>query len=88
LALGAIAVSGLAMTELAGNFLSMPAAESVYAGLGRRNGGRIAEALNEADIPFDVNSDRNTCGQITMRKVDGWESLAERPSDQIIDLAA
>jgi hypothetical protein len=27
-------------------------------------------------------------GQITMRKVDGWQSLAERPSDQIIDLAA
>ena len=27
-------------------------------------------------------------GQITMRKVDGWQSLAEEPSDQIIDLAA
>ena len=27
-------------------------------------------------------------GQITMRKVDGWESLPEKPSDQIIDLAA
>jgi putative transposase len=27
-------------------------------------------------------------GQITMRKVDGWPSLAEKPSDQIIDLAA
>ncbi len=27
-------------------------------------------------------------GQITMRKVDGWQSLAEQPSDQIIDLAA
>jgi transposase-like protein len=27
-------------------------------------------------------------GQITMRKVDGWESFAERPSDQMIDLAA
>jgi putative transposase len=26
-------------------------------------------------------------GQITMRK-DGWQSLAEKPSDQIIDLAA
>jgi putative transposase len=26
--------------------------------------------------------------QITMRKVDGWESLAESPSDQIIDLIA
>ena len=27
-------------------------------------------------------------GQIAMRKVDGWQSLAEKPSDQIIDLAA
>jgi len=27
-------------------------------------------------------------GQVTMRKVDGWESLAEKPSDQTIDLAA
>jgi hypothetical protein len=26
--------------------------------------------------------------QIAMRKVDGWQSLAERPPDQIIDLAA
>jgi len=27
-------------------------------------------------------------GQITMRKVDGWQILAEKPDDQIIDLAA
>jgi hypothetical protein len=27
-------------------------------------------------------------GQITMRKFDGWESLAEKPADQTIDLAA
>ena len=27
-------------------------------------------------------------GQIAMRKVDGWQSLAEKPDDQIIDLAA
>jgi transposase-like protein len=27
-------------------------------------------------------------GQITMRKVDGWRSLNERPSDQTVDLAA
>jgi len=26
--------------------------------------------------------------QITMRKVDGWQTLAEKPDDQIIDLAA
>ena len=27
-------------------------------------------------------------GQITMRKVDGWESLDQKPADQTIDLAA
>ena len=27
-------------------------------------------------------------GQITMRKVDGWQTLATKPSDQPIDLAA
>ena len=27
-------------------------------------------------------------GQITTRKVDGWRSLADNPSDQIFDLAA
>ena len=27
-------------------------------------------------------------GQIVMRKVDGWPSLSEKPSDQIVDLAA
>jgi hypothetical protein len=27
-------------------------------------------------------------GQITMRKVDGGQSLTEKPVDQIIDLAA
>ena len=27
-------------------------------------------------------------GQITMRKVDGWRSLGQAPSDSMIDLAA
>ena len=27
-------------------------------------------------------------GQITMRKVDGWQTLSQRPSDQMIDLVA
>ncbi len=27
-------------------------------------------------------------GRISMRKVDGWQSLAEKPCHQIIDLAA
>ena len=27
-------------------------------------------------------------GQITMRKVDGWQTLADKPADRVIDLAA
>jgi putative transposase len=27
-------------------------------------------------------------GQITMRKVNGWQSPAEKPSGQLLDLAA
>jgi hypothetical protein len=27
-------------------------------------------------------------GQIAMRKVDGWQTLATKPSDAVIDLAA
>ena len=27
-------------------------------------------------------------GQITMRKVNGWQTLATKPSDAVIDLAA
>ena len=27
-------------------------------------------------------------GQITMHKIDGWETLGEKPSDRAIDLAA
>jgi len=35
-----------------------------------------------------MQSSSKAWSQITMRKVDGWQSLAEKPSDQIIDLAA
>ena len=27
-------------------------------------------------------------GQVTMRKVDGWQTLAEKPAERTIDLAA
>jgi hypothetical protein len=35
-----------------------------------------------------LRADSFSSSQITMRKVDGWRSLNERPSDQTIDLAA
>jgi len=43
----------------------------------------MAKAQRHAGIPVKFVS-----SQFAMRKVDGWQSLAEKPSDQIIDLAA
>ena len=60
IALGVIGVSVFAMTGLAGYFLSWPTSEVLYAGLYRQDVGRIAGALKEADIPFDVSSDGGT----------------------------
>ncbi len=60
MALGVIGVSVFAMTGLAGYFLSRPASEVLYAGLDRQDVGRIAGALKEAEIPFDVSSDGGT----------------------------
>ena len=60
IALGVTGISVFAVTVLAGYFLSRPATEVLYAGLERQDVGRIAAALREADIPFDVNSDGNT----------------------------
>ncbi len=60
IALAMIGVSIFAMTGLAGYFLSRPALEVLYAGLDRQDVSRIAAALKEADISFDVNSDGNT----------------------------
>ncbi|WGJ14484.1 flagellar basal-body MS-ring/collar protein FliF [Methylocapsa sp. D3K7] len=60
IALGVIGVTVFAMTGLAGYFLSRPASEVLYAGLDRQDVGRIAGALKEADIAFDVSSDGGT----------------------------
>jgi flagellar M-ring protein FliF len=60
IALGVIGVSVFAMTGLAAYFLSRPASEVLYVGLDRQDVGRIAGALKEADIPFDVSSDGGT----------------------------
>ena len=60
IALGVIGISVFAMTGLAGYFLSRPGSEVLYAGLDRQDIGRIAEALKEADIPFDVSADDGT----------------------------
>jgi hypothetical protein len=45
------------MTGLASYFFGRPAAEELYTGLDRQDGGRIAESLKESDISFAVNSD-------------------------------
>jgi hypothetical protein len=43
-------------------------------------------------VPFHAVRTRNTAllasGQITMRKVDGWQSLTQKLADNPIDLAA
>lgn len=60
IALGVTGILVFALTGLAGYFLSRPATEILYGGLDRQDAGRIAAALREADIPFDVNADGNT----------------------------
>lgn len=60
IALGVIGASVFAMTGLAGYFLSRPSQEVLYANLDRQDVGKIAGALKEADIPFDVSSDGAT----------------------------
>ncbi|MDQ6869247.1 MAG: hypothetical protein M3178_12985 [Pseudomonadota bacterium] len=39
-----------------GPFFAPASGRSIDAGLDRQDGGRIAEARKEADIPYDVNS--------------------------------
>lgn len=60
IALAVTGVSVFAMTGLAGYYLSRPASEVLYAGLDRQDAGRIAAALKEAGIPFDVSADGAT----------------------------
>jgi len=59
----ALAVLGLtvfAAVGLGGYYMSRPTQEVLYSGLDRQDVSRIASALKEASIPFDVNSDSNT----------------------------
>ena len=53
---------------------------------------RREEALtDEPDLVLDLSllpARRRSAGQTNMRKVDGWQTLATKPIDQPIDLAA
>jgi flagellar M-ring protein FliF len=60
IALAIIGFTVFVMTGLAGYFLSRPALEVLYSGLDREDVSRIAAALKESDISFDVNADSNT----------------------------
>jgi putative transposase len=51
-------------------------------------GSRLKTALPYAETAAMLFWALLASGQITMRKVDGWQILAEKPDDQIIDLAA
>ena len=51
-------------------------------------GSRLKTALPCAETAAMLFWALLASGPITMRKVDGWQILAEKPDDQIIDLAA
>lgn len=58
--LAALAIMGVtifAVVSLGGVYLSRPQLDVLYSGLEREDVTRIGAALNEAGIPFDVNSD-------------------------------
>ena len=83
IALGVIGVSVFAMTGLAGYFLSRPASEVLYAGLDRQDVGRIAGALKEADIPFDVEFRwRHCAGSLWRDGASANVARGERPAEQ------
>jgi flagellar M-ring protein FliF len=60
IALAVIGISVFVVTGFAGYFLSGPTLEPLYSGLDRQDVGRIATALKEAGISFDVNSSGDT----------------------------
>lgn len=60
IALAIVGLTVFAVTGLAGYYMSRPALEVLYSGLDRQDVTRIASALKEANIPFDVNSESNT----------------------------
>jgi putative transposase len=68
------------------SFRTSNAIERLHAEFKRRI--KTQTVLPSAEIAAMLFSAWLASGQITMRKIDGWQSLAEKPSDQIIDLAA
>jgi flagellar M-ring protein FliF len=60
IALALVGVSVFAMTGLAGYFLSRPSLEILYSRLDRQDVSRIAAALREANISFDINNEGDT----------------------------
>jgi flagellar M-ring protein FliF len=60
IALAVIGISVFVVTGFAGYFLSGPTLEPLYSGLDRQDVGRIATALKEAGISFDVSSSGDT----------------------------
>jgi flagellar M-ring protein FliF len=60
IALGVTGFVVFAITGLAGYFLSRPSLEVLYSNLDHQDAGRIASALKEANISFDVSSDGGT----------------------------
>ena len=55
--LGIMGLTVIAVTVLAGYYLSRPTTELLYSGLDRQDIAGIGSALREAGIPFDVSAD-------------------------------
>ena len=58
--LGVVGIVVMASVVLAAAYLSRPAMQPIYTGLSAQDVSRIAEALAEAGVPFDVNEQRNS----------------------------
>jgi putative transposase len=59
-----------------------------HRGFPRRSSAVTRTVLPSADPGRDVFWALPASGQINMRKVNGWQTLATKPIDQPIDLAA
>lgn len=59
-ALGIVGIVVMACVGLAAAYLSRPVMQPIYTGLSSQDVARIAEALAEAGVPFDVNEQRSS----------------------------
>ncbi len=76
--LGATGLAVFLVTGLAGYYLSRPTQELLYSGLDREDVSRIASALKEANVDFDVSSDSTAVYVHTGQTAQARMLLAEK----------